>query len=288
MTRNSLTAVLFLLPNFVIFFFLGFIPLFGALGISLTDWNGIKAPSFVALDNYSLLLKDSTFWKITFNTFYWSFGSVAGTVALGLFLALILNRKVIGASFFRAAFYFPHISSFVAIAVVWGMIFHPTYGPLTMSLKSLGVLKPPLWLSDNQWAMLCLLFVVVWKNAGHAMVIFLAGLTNISKDVYEAAAIDGASKWQQFWKITLPLLSPITFFIVVTSLINSFKGFDLIYVMTKGGPGNATTTMAYDIYEKAFKFSQFGLASAMSFILLGIILIITWFQFKWQRKWVND
>lgn len=181
----------------------------------------------------------------------------------------------------------PFISSFVAVAVLWRVLFHPNNGPINGFLKSIGIDQPPLWLADPSYALVSVMIIMVWASLGFNMIIFLAGLQNIPTDLYEAADIDGASKVRQFFSITLPLLSPTTFFLLITGIVASFKAFDLIMVLTNGGPAGSTSVIVFYLYEVAFIQLNSGYASAMGIALLFFILVITLFQWIGQKKWVN-
>jgi multiple sugar transport system permease protein len=187
---------------------------------------------------------------------------------------------------FRTIFFSPYITTMAAMALLWVWIYEPTYGILNYALELLHI-EGPRWLTDPQWAMPALILMNVWKQSGYVMVIYLAGLTNIDKTMYEAASIDGASKWMQFRKITVPMLSTTTFFISITSLLDAFKSFDQVAVMTAGGPANATNNLSYYIYEQAFKCFKAGYAAAAAVVFFIILLVLTMVQMKLQDKWVH-
>lgn len=175
----------------------------------------------------------------------------------------------------------------VAVGIVWSLIFNPSRGPINQFLMSLGVSNPPSWLASSNTALMTVVFVAAWKNAGYYMVMFMGGLKSIPDHLYEAAQIDGANKWQQFWNVTWPMLSPTTFMVTILGIINSFQVFDIISVMTQGGPGRATNVLVYRIYQEGFVNMRFGYASSMAYFLFLIILTITFIQFRGQKKWVN-
>jgi len=202
-------------------------------------------------------------------------------------VALVLNRKMAFRSWYRAIFFMPVITPVVAVALVWTWLLNPDYGLVNTLLSYIGI-NGPQWLSSLQWAMPAVILVGVWRNFGYSMVIFLAGLQGVPAQLYEAAQIDGAGRWQQFRHVTLPMLSPTTFFLVVTSIISSLQVFDQIYIMTNGqaGPADATRVIVFHIYELAFRLFQFGQASAATMFLFIVILIITLLQFRFQR-WVH-
>jgi len=207
--------------------------------------------------------------------------------ALALLLAIALNQQLRGVSVFRAAYFLPTITSAVAAATVWRWIYEPNFGLLNSLLYAIGVAHPPAWLSSPAWAMPALILLGVWQGLGFQMVIFLAGLQGIPTHLYEAAAIDGAGWWARFRHITLPLISPTTFFVLIISVIGSYQVFDQAFVLTEGGPGYATTTLVYYIYEYAFQFFKMGYAAAMAWILFAIVFVLTVIQFRIQARWVH-
>lgn len=225
---------------------------------------------------------DDTFWISLKNTFLYTIGVVPLTLVCSLGLAILLNQKIKGVKFFRTAFFFPYVTSLVAIAVVWSMLFHPTMGPINQFLRVV-IENPPGWLSSSDWALTAIIIVSVWRGMGYYMVLYLAGLQGISKELYEAAAMDGANKWKQFIHITVPALRPTTFFVTIMLVINCFKIFDLVQVMTDGGPGRATNVLVYQVYSEAFVKFNFGYASAIAMVLFVIVLVITVIQFKWNK-----
>ena len=209
------------------------------------------------------------------------------TVVASLILALALDKGVKGLEIFRAIHFFPHIASTVAVAVVWQFLYNADMGPINMLLRTIGVMDPPRWTASVTWAMPAVILMSVWKSAGYYMIMFLAGLQGIPNHLYEAAIIDGANSWHRFRFVTLPLLTPTLFFVIIMNLIYSFKVFDQIYIMTQGGPGRATSVLVYYIYVQAFVNQNFGYASAMAFVLFLVLLGITIMQFRLQEKWVQ-
>ncbi len=278
---------LFLLPNFLGFFFFMLIPIFMGAGISLTDYDGFKQLNFVGLENYMNLFKDEYFIVSLKNNFLYTAVTVPGTVIIAILLAVALNSEIKGHQIFKTFFFFPSISSMVAVGIVWAVLFNPSRGPINGFLEFIGIDTPPLWLASTDTALWSVMIVAIWKQVGYYMVMVLAGLQSIPKQLYEAADIDGANKVVKFFKITLPMLSPITFMVTILTIISSFQVFDLINVMTKGGPGRATNVLVYRIYQEGFNYMRYGYASAMAYFLFVIILIITLIQFRGQKKWVN-
>jgi multiple sugar transport system permease protein len=221
------------------------------------------------------------------NTTYYVLGTVPVRTALALLLAIALNQQLRAMSWYRAAFFLPTITSAVAAATVWRWIYEPNFGLLNSFLYTIGVSHPPTWVSSPVWAMPGLILVGVWQRVGFQMVIFLAGLQAIPNHLYEAASIDGANWWARFWHITVPLISPTTFFVLVISVIESYQVFDQAFILTEGGPGYATTTIVYYIYNYAFQFFKMGYAAAIAWILFLIVFLLTVAQFRLQSRWVH-
>ncbi|HOR92041.1 MAG TPA: sugar ABC transporter permease [Rectinema sp.] len=221
------------------------------------------------------------------NTVLFSVIYVIGVMVIGLFLALMVNQKLPGTNFFRAAYYLPVITSAVAIGIIWSWILSPQVGILNILVKSVG-LKPPNWLGDTHWALLTVSVIQVWKMAGYYMVLFLAGLQSIPDSVKEAAVVDGANSLQLFFHVTLPMLSPTTFFVLTVAMIDSFKNFELIYTMTRGGPQSSTTTLVYDVYVYGFVHYRMGYASAVAYVLMVLVGAITIANFYIKKRWVTN
>lgn len=285
--RNRLVGYTFLLPNIIGFLIFICFPVLASFYMSFTEWNGFGAIKFTGLDNYKRLMSDETFGISLVNSLIMTVVFVPVTILLAIIFASILNKGVRGLKLFRTAMFLPHITATIAVAVIWQLLFNPSMGPINGVLRSIGFENPPGWLASTQWALISVIIVSIWHGIGYYMVLFLAGLQGIPKDLYEAAEIDGAGKLSQFINVTLPMLSPIIFFTVIIAIINSFKVFDLIYVLTQGGPGRSTHVLVYDIYNTAFKNYEYGYASSMAYVLFAIIMIITIIQFRGQKKWVN-
>lgn len=281
--KNTITAWSFILPNFIGFFIFTLIPVIFSFILAFMKWDSFNKAEYVGLANFQKMLQDDTFWISLKNTFLYTIGVVPLTLICSIGLALLLNKKIKGISFFRTAFFFPYVTSLVAIAVVWNMLFHPTMGPINQVLKVV-MENPPGWTSSSEWALFAVVIVSVWRGMGYYMILYLAGLQGIPKELYEASSMDGANKMRQFWNVTLPSLRPTTFFVTIMLVINCFKVFDLIQVMTDGGPGRATNVLVYQIYNEAFVKFNFGYASAISLVLFLIVLSITVIQFKWNQK----
>jgi len=263
-------------------------PLFMAGAMSFTDWSMFGDPGFVWFENYQEFIMDSTFWKIVGHTLMFSLIFVPSIVFGSLILAVLLNQGVKGTTAFRAMYFAPVITSTVAVGIVWRWIFGADVGMLNYLLRTAGVESPPSWLSDRAFSLMVVAFVFAWKRMGYYMVIYLAGLQDIPKTLYEAARIDGAGPFTIFRRITIPLITPTMFFIMIMALVDSFKNFDIIYTMTRGGPGKASTTMAYYIYQHAFELFQMGQASSLSMMLLFIVGGIAFLNFYYKSRWVQS
>lgn len=261
-------------------------PMLGSLVISFTDWNMLLPPAYIGFDNYRELFQDPAFLQVVGSTFLFSLVYVAGVMVLGLGLALLLNRKSKGIGFFRGAFYSPVITSAVAVGIVWSWILSPRYGILNQFFAAIG-LKEVYWLGDPKLALVVVAVIQVWKMTGYYMILFLSGLQDIPDTLQEAAVVDGANPRQRFFKVTLPLLSPTTFFVLNVAIIDSFKNFEIVYAMTKGGPQNATNTLVYDVYLNGFVHFRLGYASAISYVLLIVVAVITALNFIAKKRWVK-
>jgi multiple sugar transport system permease protein len=281
--KYDLIAYLFITPNYLIYLIFILVPVLWVISLSFTRYELVTAPVFTGIANYLQLFHDEIFSKALKHTvIYWIF-TVAISMVIGLVLAVVLNQKIKGVSFFRAAYYLPNVISMVAIAIMWTWMYDPTKGILNAILGIFGI-PPSDWLYDQNLALGCIIVPSIWALLGFNMVIYLAGLQNIPNMLYEAATVDGASQLKQFFVITIPMLRPITFFLIVMSSIRSFQVFDQIYVMTRGGPAKATTTLVYEIYENGFQFYKMGYASAMSVVLLVIVATITFINFAYGRE----
>lgn len=282
--KRNLIAYSFIAPNFIGFAVFTLVPMVFAIVLSVLHWDGSNPITWAGLSNFRYLFSDFQFQAAFKNTVVYALGTVPLTLALALFVAVLLNQQIRGRNFFRTVTFFPYVASLVAVAAVWNALFNPSMGPVNMILMRLGVEDPPGWSADIDWAMFSVVFFSVWKNMGYYMIIYLAGLQGINGELYEASAIDGLNKWQQFWYVTLPQLSATTFFVLIMLTIQCFKVYDIIYMLTQGGPGTATLVMVYDIYNKAFLSWDLGLASAEAMILFGVVLVITLIQFGVEKK----
>jgi multiple sugar transport system permease protein len=284
--RNRLIALGFLTPNLLGFLVFTMIPIGVGIGMGFFRWDGANEPVFIDIRNFVRMFTDSRFQNALRVTFLYTALTVPATIVLSLFVATLLTTNIRLLALFRSIFFFPYIASIVAVAIVWQFLYHADMGPINETLRSIGIANPPRWTSSKDTAIYAVAIMNVWRSVGYYMVLYIAGIVGIPTVFYEAAAVDGANIWQKFWRITLPMLSPTTFFIVIISIINSFQSFTPIYVMTGGGPGTATQVLVFRIYEEAFVLSNFGYASAMAVVLFLIVLSFTIFQFRWQEKQV--
>lgn len=278
--RQGWSAVLFLSPTLLVFSVFVVFPVFFSFYLSFHTWNMFSSESaYVGLDNYARILRSAEFWEVLKNTAFYTVGTIPLNMILALTTAVWLNRKIAGKRFLRTAFFAPVVMSFVAAAVIWRWVFEPNFGLLNYCLSWFGI--PAVnWLNDPTAAMFALIIMGTWKTFGVNMVLFSAGLQAIPGHYYEAAEIDGAGKWHKFWNITIPLLSPTTFFILIMSVIGSFQVFDAVYVLTSGGPLGKTKVLVFYLYEHAFKFFEMGYASAVAYVLFAIIFGLTLLQIR--------
>ena len=284
--RDSFWVIIFLGPNLAGFLIFTLWPVIMTFVLSLCSYDILSPMKFIGMQNYQNLFQDEVFLKVFKNTWVYTLTTVPIGVTLSLFLAIALDKSDRGIRFFRGAYFIPVISSMVSIGVVWQWLYNPEFGLINDLLARIGI-DGPMWLTSDKTAMISLIIVSIWKNLGYNMLIFLAGLQSIERNYYEAAEIDGASWWQQFRSITVPLLTPTTFFVLVMAFIGSFQVFDLVMMMTQGGPGRATSVVVHYLYQNAFKFFKMGYASAMAYVLFAVILVVTGIQMLFQRKWVN-
>jgi len=294
-------ALPFLLPSLIGLIVFSFLPIIISLLLSVTNWTGMSRVNltngfftfihdkFIGFKNYATILKDDEFWSVISHNLYFIVLYLPFMLIFSLFEALIINSKRRGVSAYRIIYYIPVLTSWVAGALIWKWLLSPTYGPINAILEKVGI-NGILWLQSEKWAMPSIALASIWKDLGFYGMIFLGGLKGINPQYYEAAEIDGASLGQRFWKITMPLLSPITFYVVMLSLINAFQLFPQVMVMTKNGdagPNGATMVMVERIYKYAFKFGKMGYATAFSWILFSIIFFFTFIQRKLEKRWVN-
>lgn len=271
----------FIFPAIVGTFIFIIIPVICSFGLSFMDWDLINKAEFVGLRNYKTLFTDPLFGKILLNTFVYAISTSFFAVLIPLVLACILNSKIRCSEFFKTAYFLPFITPMVVIAIAWEWIFDPNIGILNYFLH-LNIN----WLYDPHFAMPAIIMVSVWKLIGYNMVIFLSGLSALNQSLFEASKIDGANTFDTFRFITVPLLSPTIFFVVIITCISSFQIFDLIYLMTQGGPLDSTNVLVYAIYKNAFEYFKIGQASAIAYVLFVIILALTLIQWNLRKKLV--
>jgi ABC-type sugar transport system permease subunit len=284
---DSLAAGLFLFPSLLVFGTFVFFPLVYTFWLSATDWNLISPDkNFVGFGNYLKLLRDPLFWKVLWNTAVFSVFTVLIAVSLGLFIAVSINRKIAGRTMYRTAIFLPYVTATSAMALVWLWIFDPQYGFLNMALKTVGI-RGPEWIASTSWAMPAIIIMTVWRFSGYIMLIYLGGLQSINNELLEAASVEGAGPATIFWKITFPLLTPTTLFVLITTLITMLQNFETVYIMTQGGPVNSTNMLVLYIYQNAFQYFEAGYASAISVILFFMMIVLTAIQLKSSRKWVT-
>ena len=250
------------------------VPVAATLVLSFTDYTVFDSPQWIGLENYVEIWNDEVFRKATWNTVIYTFFTVPFSMAIAVVIAVFLHTKLRGRAVYRAAFFLPQVTATVAIAMVWLWMYNPQYGIVNGFLSFFGV-PGKAWLADPDFALTAVIVVGIWQGIGLKMLIYLAALQNIDESLYEAASIDGAGPVQQFFRITLPMLKPATFFVFVVSVIAAFQVFDLVYVLTDGGPANATTMMTYEVYRSAFQNFRMGMACAQSVVLFAFLIVLT-------------
>lgn len=286
---ETLAGLLFVGPMLLGVTILVLLPIIATIVLSFADWNfvaGWNGIKWVGIGNFETLLKDEAFIKSVRNNIVFLL-TVPVYMLISMVLAVMINKNVYWKGYFKVAYFMPYISSIVAVAVVWQVLFQPSYGPINEFLKAIGIANPPKWIADPNFALISIMMISIWTSIGFNMIIYIAGLQSIPEDLYEAAEIDGAGAWVKFTRITFPLLSPTSFFLLVTGMISTFKVFDVIAVMTQGGPIGSTSMMVWYLYEQAFVNLKVGYASSVSVVLLLFVLLITFGQWAAQKKWVN-
>ena len=275
-----LSGYAFLAPSFIILAIFTYFPVGYAMVLSLFKWRIMRGdPVFNGLTNYMLLFTSADFWQAISNTIYFAVGSIPTGMAIALFIAILLNRPMRTLAIYRTAYFLPTITSMVAVSIVWMWIYHPDVGLMNYVLDLLH-LPTVRWLNDPVWAMPSIIILSIWRGLGYNVIIYLAGLQNIPEQLYEAAQIDGAGRWQLFRHVTWPLLTPTTFLILIMAVINSFQAFTEFNVMTQGGPLGVTTTIVYYLYQQAFQQFNMSYGSALAMVLFAIILGLTLVQNK--------
>ncbi|MFZ3588970.1 carbohydrate ABC transporter permease [Bacillus sp. DJP31] len=288
MKRSPLTPYLFLIPGCIVLGAFIFYPMLNAIWLSFTDYNMVTEPAFVGVDNYKEIFQDDMFWKVLFQTFLYLIVVVPSLVILPIFLAILVNQKIKGIGFFRSAYYVPVVTSMVVVGITWKWVYADK-GVLNYLLDSMGIIGEPVhWLTSPTTSIFSVMAVTIWKGLGYYMVIYLAGLQGIPSDLYEAADIDGASKFKQMLYITIPLLMPSIMIVTIMSSISAMKVFEEIFVMTGGGPLNSSKTLVFYIYEEAFGKLRMGYASAAGVILFLITLVLSIINIKFMSKKETD
>ncbi|WP_082098722.1 carbohydrate ABC transporter permease [Demequina iriomotensis] len=283
--REHAWAAAFMAPPVIGWIAFLLFPLGFSVYASLTNWNGIGNMTFIGLDNYTRLLQDPYFWKALWNTVFYMIGIPIG-LALSLALALALSRKIRGRTFFRTVYYIPVISSLAAVAILWQWAYNGDFGLVNQALGLVGI-DGPNWLMDPTWAKPALIIMAVWKGLGYSTLLYLAAVQAVPRSLYEAAALDGATSWKRFTKITWPMVQPVTFFLVVTNIIGGSMIFTEINIMTPtGGPSWSTASLVWYVWNQAFRNLQMGYATAMALVLGILVLIVTVIQFRINRA--ND
>ena len=278
--RKEKYGYIFILPALIGTFIFIIIPIFCSFALSFTDWDLLNEIKFVGIDNYKSVLFENEFLQILVNTFVYAISVTVLAVIIPLIIASALNTKIRGGEAFKTIYFLPFITPAVVIAIVWSWIFDPNIGGVNLLLKTHFT-----WLFDTHLAMPVLIFVSVWKLIGYNVILFLSGFSTIDNGLYEASKIDGAGVCETFFKITLPLLKPTTYFVILVTTISSLQVFDLIYVMTQGGPSNSTNVIVYSIYKYAFEYFDIGKSCALAYILFGIIFVLALLQKICQNKY---
>ncbi|OCT11480.1 sugar ABC transporter permease [Paenibacillus pectinilyticus] len=285
--KEGIAGWLFLSPVFICILVLGVFPVLFSLFLSFCEWNlvgGLSSIKFVGLDNFKMLFEDDKFYMALKNNLMYTAVTVPIGLCLALILSVLIHSRVFGQSYFKIAFFIPYISSITALGAIWSALYHPSLGPINQFLIRIGITNPPKWLADTHFSLVSIMIIAIWAALGYQIIIFIAGLTNIPEELYEAADMDGASSVQQFFRITLPLLGPTTSFLFITTLMSSFKVFDLISFLTGGGPNDSSTVLVYRIYEEGFQNFRMGYASAISWALFVIIGIVTLISYRVQMQ----
>jgi multiple sugar transport system permease protein len=291
--RREWTAYLMNAPGLAVFAVFVVYSVYSSIYMSFHQWDLLDPQTkFIGLQNYREALHDSVFWSSLWHAVYFTLGTAWAQMAIGLFLAILLNAQIRGLGLFRTAYYLPVITPIVVAAIIWKWVYNADYGLANYYLLKFHVISHPLlWLSDKNLAMPAVIVMTVWQAVGFNMIIYLAGLQSIPVELYEAADVDGATGWQRFRRITFPLLLPTTFFLLIINTIGAMKAFPQIFIMTNGGPpgpGGATTTVVYWIYTQAFTFFRMGYASALAYILFILLFAVSFLQFRWYRKRVEE
>lgn len=280
----------FITPNLVGLAVFTLLPVAFTIVIAFTNWDvvsGLTGLEWVGFRNFATIMVDPAFWHSAGLTVVYVGLSVPLTVACGLAVAVALDGPVPGRSILRLLFFIPFVSNLVAISETWILLYSPQFGPIDALMRAVGVHHPPVWLASSAWAMPALIIMTIWSGVGYSAVLYTAALQDVPRDLLEAAEIDGAAVWARFVRITLPLLSPATFLLILTGLINTSQTFGAINLLTQGGPGQSTTVLSYYIYQNAFRFYHFGYAAAMSVLMLAVVVVLALLLWLAQRRFVH-
>lgn len=278
---------LFVLPALIPLAVFWIYPILRSIYISLTDWDYMSPTyNFVWLDNFISLLKDQRFYDALWNTVVFSVGTLIPTILLGLGLALLLQKSFKGSGVIKFILFSPWITPTVAVSIVWTWIYDPGSGIANVILKFFG-LPEIQWIKSSQTAMLAVIIVTVWKSLGYAMIFYLSALEKVPKELYEASGMDGAKSWQRFRDVTLPCISPTTFFLMIITMVNSLQAYDQIQILTQGGPSGSTRTLLYMYYQLGFEEFNMGQATAVAIVLILITILLSVVQFTGSKKWVH-
>lgn len=286
--REHLVFLLLVLPNLALLTVWTYWPFLSSLYLSLTNWNLLRPTrQFIGLANYAAILSSSRFWQVVTNTVLYTAGTLFVRLALSLALAVLLNQsRLVLRALWRLVVFSPHITTSAAMALVWLSVYDPNHGPVEAVFSALGLTFPNV-MASTTLALPALIVVGIWKGIGFSTVVFLAALQGVSRELREAAAVDGAGVWRSFWHVSLPAISPVTYFLLVTGVIDSFQTFDLVAVMTGGGPANATELYVFYLYQEAFHYYRVGYASAVAVLFLAVMVGFTWVQTRVARRWVH-
>ena len=286
--REALVFLALVLPNLLLLTVWTYWPFLSSLYLSLTNWNLLRPTrQFIGLANYVAILSSSRFWQVVTNTVLYTAGTLFVRLALSLALAVLLNQsRLVLRALWRLVVFSPHITTSAAMALVWLSVYDPNHGPVEAVFSALGLTFPNV-MASTTLALPALIVVGIWKGIGFSTVVFLAALQGVSRELREAAAVDGAGVWRSFWHVSLPAISPVTYFLLVTGVIDSFQTFDLVAVMTGGGPANATELYVFYLYQEAFHYYRVGYASAVAVLFLAVMVGFTWVQTRVARRWVH-
>lgn len=289
--NENAAGYLFIGPSLIGVFLFSVLPLLLSFVFSFTDWNMIASISkikLVGFQNYIDMFSDSIFYTSFKNNFLFAIYTIPLQLTVGLLTAVIINKYCYGKNALKIVYFLPYISSTVAIATVWMFLFQPSFGPVNEILRAIGIENPPNWLADRNFALPSVALMYSWQNIGYDVIIFIAGLQAIPNELYESSDIDGANWVSKLRYITLPMITPTIFFLLVTEIMSTFRVFDQIQILTEGGPGNATSVLVYYMYKISFRYNKIGYGSAITMILFGIIFLITFAQWKTRNKWVGS